>query len=163
FSMARIKYEEENIPAQFMREEIALFLAKEKSLAFGDLKDLSLLITADTIVWCDNKLLGKPSDYSDAAQMLSLLSDKWHDVITGVCLRTNEKTVSFYDLTRVKFAKLSTEEIRHYIELFKPYDKAGAYGIQEWIGNIGIETIEGSYFNVMGLPTQKLYQNLKEF
>ncbi|HOE04848.1 MAG TPA: Maf family nucleotide pyrophosphatase [Bacteroidales bacterium] len=163
FSVARIDYNESKYPAQLQQEEIAVYLAHEKSKAFGELKDLSLLITADTIVWHNNKVLGKPADFSDAAQMLTRLSNQWHEVITGVCLRSLDKTVCFHDTSRVKFAALSQDEIRHYIETYKPYDKAGAYGIQEWIGLIGIESVEGSYFNVMGLPTQKLYHYLNQF
>lgn len=163
FSMARIDYNESEYPDHLQQEEIAIYLAQEKSKAFGELRDPNMLITADTIVWHNNKVLGKPTDYSDATQMLTRLSNQWHEVITGVCLRNSEKTECFHDTSRVKFAALSQSEIRHYIETYKPYDKAGAYGIQEWIGLIGIESVEGSYFNVMGLPTQKLYQHLNQF
>jgi len=154
---------EEKIPAGIYREDIAIHLAKEKADCFSNLHDNEILITADTIVWIDGKVLGKPADYSDAFQMLKLLSGKEHFVITGVCLKSNTKTVVFHAETMVRFAKLSDEEIRFYINNDKPYDKAGAYGIQEWIGKVGIEYIEGSYYNVVGLPVQKLYRELKKF
>ena len=111
----------------------------------------------------DGKILGKPKDYSDAFQMLKLLSGKTHSVITGVCLRSVEKTVSFSVKTEVTFSNLDDEEIRFYIENFKPYDKAGAYGIQEWIGKVAVESISGSFYNVVGLPVQRLYRELKKF
>ncbi len=154
---------EEKIPQELYREDIAVHLAKEKSDLFEITADHEILVTADTIVWLDGKVLGKPVDYSDAFQMLKLLSGKEHYVITGVCLRSNTKTVLFYAETKVKFAVLSDDEIRFYIEHDKPYDKAGAYGIQEWIGKIGIEHIEGSYYNVVGLPVQRLYRELLRF
>jgi septum formation protein len=163
FTIAKAPDIIEIAPKHLFREEIANFLAKQKSEAFGPINDNELLITADTIVWVDNKVLGKPKDYSDAFQMLKLLSGKSHYVITGVCLKTNQKIKIFHAETLVRFASLENDEIRHYIEKYKPYDKAGAYGIQEWIGKIGIEHIEGSYYNVVGLPVQKLYCMLKEF
>ncbi len=163
FTIAKAPDIIEIAPKHLFREEIANFLAKQKSEAFGPINDNELLITADTIVWVDNKVLGKPKDYSDAFQMLKLLSGKSHYVITGVCLKTNQKINIFHAETLVRFASLENDEIRHYIEKYKPYDKAGAYGIQEWIGKIGIERIEGSYYNVVGLPVQKLYCMLKEF
>ena len=122
-----------------------------------------LLITADTIVWLDSKVYGKPADETEAHTMLRALSGKTHDVITGVCVRTNQKNVSFASTTKVRFAHLTDDEIAHYINKYRPMDKAGSYGVQEWIGYIGVEHIEGSYFNVMGLPIQKLYTVLKEF
>ena len=127
------------------------------------MKDNDLLITADTTVIVDNKILGKPKDYSDAFQMLRLLSGKTHLVVTGVCLRSVDKVVSFSVKTEVTFSKLDDEEIRFYIENFKPYDKAGAYGIQEWIGKVAVEGINGSFYNVVGLPVQRLYRELKKF
>lgn len=154
---------EEIIPIGIYREDIAMHLAKEKSDSFDTIANDEILVTADTIVWLDGKVLGKPVDYSDAFQMLKLLSGKEHYVITGVCLRSNTKTVLFHAETKVKFAVLSDDEIRFYIEHDKPYDKAGAYGIQEWIGKIGIEHIEGSYYNVVGLPVQRLYRELLKF
>lgn len=154
---------DESVPKNMYREQIALHLAEKKANSYQNLSDNQILITADTIVWIENKVLGKPKDYSDAFQMLKLLSGKEHSVITGVCLKTTESTHTFYSETLVRFSKLDDEEIRYYIERFKPYDKAGAYGIQEWIGKIGIDHIEGSFYNVMGLPVQKLYQELKKF
>ena len=122
-----------------------------------------MIITADTIVWQDGQTLSKPTDDRDAFRILNLLSGNKHEVITGVTIRTRKKTHSFYSSTNVYFKELSHEEIAYYIEQFKPFDKAGAYGIQEWIGYIGIEKIEGSYFNVVGLPVQRLYTELLSF
>jgi septum formation protein len=163
FEIVKAASTEEIIPDNLYREEIAVHLAKEKSDSFNNLNDNEILVTADTIVWINGKVLGKPVDYSDAFQMLRLLSGKKHYVITGVCLRSNKKTVVFHAETMVKFANLSDDEIRFYINNFKPYDKAGAYGIQEWVGKIGVEHIEGSYYNVVGLPVQKLYRELEKF
>lgn len=144
--------------------EIPVYLAELKASAFlPQLKANQLVITADTIVWLDGKVLNKPADYDEGYRMLSDLSGKKHQVITGVCLLSTEKKVSFYALTDVWFKPLSNEEIRYYLENYRPYDKAGAYGIQEWIGYIGIHHIEGSFFNVMGLPVQNLYEHLKVF
>ncbi len=158
---------ENNYPSGITPYEIPEWLAKAKSAAFPrDLEDDELLITADTLVFCGNGVLGKPASASEAHQMLSMLSDRPHQVITGVCLRTSRNTltgetfISFSDITTVWFAPLSEQEITYYIEKYKPYDKAGAYGVQEWIGYAGIERIEGSYFNVMGLPVHKLWRHL---
>lgn len=163
FEIVKAASTEEIIPDNLYREEIAVHLAKEKSDCFNNLNDNEILVTADTIVWIDGKVLGKPVGYSDAFQMLRLLSGKEHYVITGVCLKSNKKFVSFHAETMVKFADLSDDEIRFYINNYKPYDKAGAYGIQEWIGKTGVEHIEGSYYNVVGLPVQKLYRELEKF
>ncbi len=163
YSIVKAPDTDEIVPEDLYREDIAIHLAKEKSESFTNLKDDEILVTADTIVWIDGKVLGKPIDYSDAFEMLSLLSGKEHYVITGVCLRSTKKTVTFHAETMVRFAKLSDDEIRFYINNDKPYDKAGAYGIQEWIGKIGVEHIEGSYYNVVGLPVQKLYRELIKF
>jgi len=122
-----------------------------------------LLITADTVVCLNNEILGKPADYEEAFQMLRNLSNKSHEVITGVCLTSKNKKRSFYAVTSVEFKLLSGDEIDYYIQNYKPYDKAGAYGIQEWIGAIGITHIEGSFYNVMGLPIQKLYEKIQTF
>ena len=127
------------------------------------MKKNTLLITADTIVWLDGKVYGKPSDESDAKRMLKNLSGKTHQVITGVTICTQEKEVSFSVTSDVSFSELSDEEIEYYVNHYHPLDKAGAYGIQEWIGYIGVCKLQGSYFNVMGLPVQRLYQELKEF
>ncbi len=163
FKLVKAPLAEEIIPKDLFRENIAVHLAKEKADSYLDLAENDLLITADTIVWVDGKVLGKPIDYSDAFQMLKLLSNRSHSVITGVCLKSLEKTVCFHAETLVRFAKINDEEIRYYIENYKPYDKAGAYGIQEWIGKIGVDHIEGSYYNVVGLPVQMVYQELKQF
>lgn len=154
---------EESFPDQLKAEEIALYLAEQKAKAFNDsLAEKDILITADTIVWLDGKVLNKPRNYKDAIEMLKQLSGQMHQVLTGVCISTVSKQVSFYANTNVYFKKLSDNEITFYIDNFKPFDKAGSYGIQEWIGYIGIERIEGSYFNVMGLPIQKLYEELNK-
>jgi septum formation protein len=144
--------------------EVPVYLAELKAEAFRPiLKDNQLVITADTIVSLEGKVLNKPTGYADGFRMLRDLSGKKHQVLTGVCLLTTEKKVSFYASTDVWFKDLSDEEIHYYLENFHPYDKAGAYGIQEWIGYIGIHHIEGSFFNVMGLPVQSLYEHLKLF
>ena len=153
---------EETYPNTLQGEEIPIYLAKQKADAYT-LEDNDLLITADTIVWLNGHVYGKPADEAEAREMLRSLSGKTHDVITGVCVRTNKKNVSFASTTKVRFAELTDAEIEHYVNKYRPMDKAGAYGIQEWIGYIGVEHIEGSYFNVMGLPIQRLYTVLKEF
>ena len=135
YSLVKPSQEEEVVPSDICVEDVSEYLACQKSNAYNDLKDNDLLITADTTVIVDNKILGKPKDYSDAFQMLRL----------------------------VTFSKLDDEEIRFYIENFKPYDKAGAYGIQEWIGKVAVEGINGSFYNVVGLPVQRLYRELKKF
>jgi len=140
------------------------YLAKGKSYGFHrELEDDEIIITADTMVMCDGKILGKPSDKENAMQMLKMLQSNTHTVITGVCIRSREKEDSFSVTTKVFFNELSGEELDYYIENYRPYDKAGAYGVQEWIGHIGISRIEGSYFNVMGLPVQRLYTELQKF
>jgi septum formation protein len=155
---------DESFPPHLQKEEIALFLAEEKAKAFESIIDDNMLvITADTIVWIDNEVLNKPTDYADALRMLKKLSGASHLVLTGVCLRSKNKKVSFFNSTEVHFKPLSDQEIHYYLENYKPYDKAGAYGIQEWIGYVGIDYIKGSYFNVMGLPIDQLYDELKKF
>lgn len=142
-------------------EEIPLFIAKKKAAAYEiDLQPNELIITADTIVWLENTVLGKPVDEEDAKEMLRCLSGKKHQVITGVCLTTKEYQRSFTTITEVTFTTLSEDEIQYYVERYRPLDKAGAYGIQEWIGFVAVESIEGSSFNVMGLPIQQLYREL---
>ena len=156
--------DDEFYPEEMPIEEIPVFLAKKKADNFNDLlNDNCVLITADTIVCCNNSVLNKPDSYDEAYQMLNDLSDNKHTVITGVCLRSAEKETTFIATTDVYFTKLSNSEIDYYLRKFKPFDKAGAYGIQEWIGYIGVDKINGSYFNVMGLPTQKVYKELKRF
>ena len=160
----KLKEIEEKFPSHLKREEIALYLCELKASAFqNEMDDNTIVITADTIVWIKDRILNKPKDYTDAVNILTQLSGNMHEVITGVCLKTNKKTHSFYALTKVFFKPLSQEEIKYYVSRYKPYDKAGAYGAQEWIGYVAIERIEGSYFNVMGLPTRLLYQELLKF
>ena len=155
----------ENYPEDLSLDEVPKYLSLQKSLAFNDdeLPADYLLITSDTVVICEGEILGKPRDREDAARMLELLSGKTHHVVTGVTVRSAEKTESFAVRSNVAFARLDPEEIDYYIEHCRPYDKAGAYGIQEWIGYVGISGLEGSFYNVMGLPTRKLYQCLKSF
>lgn len=154
----------EVFPEGLSMTEVPVYLAELKASAFlPHLKPGQLVITADTIVWLDGKVLNKPTDYADGFRMLKDLSGKKHQVLTGVCLLSAKKKISFYASTDVWFKQLSDEEISYYLETYKPYDKAGAYGIQEWIGYIGIYHIEGSFFNVMGLPVQNLYEHLKAF
>ena len=144
--------------------EIPAFLARHKSETFHRaLLPREILITADTLVFLDEKILGKPGDKADAAVMLRALSGRTHTVTTGVALRSRERIHSFSDTTEVDFKELTESEIEYYIEKYRPYDKAGAYGVQEWIGYVGITAIRGSYFNVMGLPVQRLYTELCGF
>lgn len=160
----RLKPVEEVYPERLFKYEISDYLAQLKSLPFKDeLKDKEILVTSDTIVWHEDKALGKPSGREEAIAMLSSLSGKVHEVITSVCFTTKALQKTVNSITRVHFRELSQEEITYYIDTYQPYDKAGAYGIQEWIGQVGIDRIEGSYFNVMGLPVDKLYKNLKIF
>lgn len=155
---------DESFPENLKAQEIPLYLCQKKADAFDEeLTDNTIVITADTIVWIDNQVLNKPENFDDAVRMLKLLSGKKHEVYTGVCLRSKNKTKTFYALTSVYFKELSQEEIEYYINNFNPYDKAGAYGAQEWIGYIAVEKIEGSYFNVMGLPVRELYEELLKF
>lgn len=155
---------EETFPSNLGMTEVPVYLAELKATAFlPQLKENQLVITADTIVWLDGRVMNKPADYDEAYDMLSDLSGKKHQVITGVCLLSAEKRISFHVSTDVWFKQLSDEEIRYYLDHYRPYDKAGAYGIQEWIGYIGIHHIEGSFFNVMGLPVQSLYEHLRTF
>jgi len=155
---------DETYPSQMVGVDIPMYLAEKKADAFIDkMKENTLLITADTIVWHEGCVFGKPTDKADATRMLKALSGKTHQVITGVCISTLLKRKIFHVISEVRFTRLSPEEIEYYLENFKPYDKAGAYGIQEWIGYIGVEHIEGSYFNVMGLPVQRLYTELKRW
>ena len=159
------KETDESFPPEMPLDEVPKYLSLQKSLAFTDdeLPADYLLITSDTVVICEGEILGKPKDRGDAERMLRLLSGKTHHVVTGVTVRSVEKTDSFAVRSNVTFAQLDDEEIDHYIEHCKPYDKAGAYGIQEWIGYVGISGLEGSFYNVMGLPTRRLYQCLKAF
>lgn len=152
---------DETYPETLKQGDIPMFISRKKAGAYN-VKDNELIITADTIVWVDSEVLGKPKDTKDAARMLRLLSGRIHQVYTGVTLTTAEWQRSFVVSSDVEFAELNDEEINYYIEHYKPFDKAGAYGIQEWIGYIGVKSISGSYFNVMGLPVQRLYSELKK-
>ncbi len=157
----RLKSVDEVYPEHLKAEEITDYLANLKSIPFiEELQDNDLLITSDTIVWLDNKALGKPVDYNEAFKIIKSLSGNTHRVITSVSLKNKNFQKIINDSTTVFFRELSNEEIHYYITTFQPYDKAGAYGIQEWIGKVGIDKIEGSYFNVMGLPVHKLYKEL---
>lgn len=154
---------DESYPEALQGADIPLYIAKEKADAYlSILKPGELMITADTIVWLDGKVLGKPLDREEALQMLRDMSGRTHEVFTGVCLTTTEWQRSFTAQTEVRFSKLSEEEIAYYVDQFHPMDKAGAYGVQEWIGFIGVENISGSYYNVMGLPVQRLYKELSK-
>ena len=160
----RLKETDEIYPNHLKAAEITNFLAELKAKAFdGKLAKNELLVTSDTIVWLEDKALGKPKDYEDAFQILKSLSNKTHQVITSVCFKTINTTETIFDITKVTFNELSDESIHYYIENYKPFDKAGAYGIQEWIGLIGITKIEGSYTNVVGLPTEKVYTYLTSY
>ena len=154
---------DESHPTELQGGEIPLYISKKKADAYvASLQTDDLLITADTIVWLDGEVLEKPKDESDACRMLQKLSGKTHQVFTGVCLTTTEKQVAFSCRSDVTFCQLTDEEINHYVQCYRPLDKAGAYGVQEWIGYVGVERIEGSFFNVVGLPVQRLYHALKQ-
>jgi septum formation protein len=157
----RLKDVEEIYPLELKGVEITDYLAELKASAFdGQLNPNEILITSDTIVWHNDKALGKPKDKEDAFTILKSLSDTTHDVITSVCFTTNEKSTVINEITKVTFTKLSDEAILYYIDNYTPYDKAGAYGIQEWFGFMGVSKVEGSYTNVMGLPTHRVYEYL---
>lgn len=158
----QLKEIEEIYPENLKGVAITDYLSNLKSDAFSALNDKDLLITSDTIVWLEGKALGKPKDAKDAFTMLKAMSGKKHEVITSVCLKSTSFQKIINDITIVTFKELSDDEIQYYINNYKPFDKAGAYGIQEWIGFIGIEKIEGSYFNVVGLPVHKLYKELMD-
>ena len=160
----RLKEIEEIYPEHLQAEEITNFLAELKASAFeNELKENDVLVTSDTIVWLNGKALGKPKDYDDAFKMLQQLANKTHEVITSVCLKSIDKTDVFHCVTKVTFANLSDEAIKYYLDNYQPFDKAGSYGIQDWIGLIGISKIEGSYTNVVGLPTEMLFQKLMNY
>jgi len=154
----------ETYPKNLNGEQIARYISLEKARTFRDeLSENEIVITADTIVWCNNHVLGKPSDYDDAVRILKEISGNTHEVITGVTLISSKKEKTFSESTKVTFEPLSEDEIKYYVDNFRPYDKAGAYGIQEWIGIAACSHIDGSYFNVVGLPVQRLYKELKNF
>ncbi len=151
----------ETYPELLRSEEIPVYIAREKADAYRkDMDADELIITADTIVYVDGEVLGKPEDEADACRMLKKLSGRTHQVITGVCLTTAEFQKTFASVTEVTFASLSEEEIHYYVSRYRPFDKAGAYGVQEWIGYVAVASIQGSFYNVMGLPVQRLYQEL---
>jgi len=156
----QVKAVEEIYPSTLKGSEITNYLAELKAAAFTELAENDIIITADTIVWLNNKAIEKPKDKQHAIEMLQELSGMGHKVITSICIKTFASQKVFYDETMVYFKPLSMEEITYYVENYQPFDKAGAYGIQEWIGFIGVTKIEGSYFNVMGLPVHKLYEEL---
>lgn len=155
---------DESFPIDLVAEEIPLYLAEKKADAFDEeLKDTDILITADTIVWCEGKVYNKPANFVEGKAMLEALSGKMHEVFTGVCLKSGNKQTTFYDVSKVYFKKLKPEEIEYYLMNFSPYDKAGSYGVQDWLGYIGIDKIEGSFYNVMGLPVKELFEELVKF
>lgn len=153
---------DESYPDGLSMEQIPVHISQQKARAYT-LEPDQLLITADTIVWLDGQVLGKPKDRQDAIRMLSALSGRTHQVVTGVTLQTTEHSTSFSCTTDVTFGSLTQQQIEYYVDNYQPYDKAGAYGIQEWIGYVGVTGINGSYFNVMGLPVQRLSQALQDF
>ena len=158
----RLKEIEEIYPEHLQAEEITNFLAELKASAFeNDLKENDVLVTSDTIVWLNGKALGKPKDFNHALEMLLQMTGKTHEVITSVCFKTASKMDILNCITKVTFSQITEKEIRYYLDVFKPFDKAGSYGIQEWIGLIGISRIEGSYTNVVGLPTEMVFNYLK--
>lgn len=155
---------DETVPAGLSKTQIPVYLAEHKSNVYTDLLcSKTIVITADTIVWHNNRELGKPKDYNNAFEIIKELSGSMHEVVTGVCIRTGNQKRTFYAVSKVWFRVLSDQEINYYLEKYKPYDKAGSYGIQEWIGYTAIENMEGSFYNVMGLPVQTLYGELSAF
>jgi len=157
------KQVDEVYPENLKAGEITEFLAKLKAAAFEGIDANTIIITADTIVWLDNKSVMKPKDRKDAFEIIENLSNKCHEVCTSVCIKSASKSKIFTEVTKVYFEELNKDEIDYYIDTYKPYDKAGAYGAQEWIGYMAIKKLEGSYFNVMGLPVHKLYKELMKF
>ena len=150
-------------PPEMPALEVAEYLARLKAQALVDQGVERLIIAADTVVIWEDKVLGKPVDHNEAKAMLQALSGHTHQVVTGVCLQQMQRIESFHAVTQVEFHSIRDEEIEHYLQVYKPFDKAGAYGIQEWIGMIGVKSIQGSFYNVMGLPVDKVYQALKRF
>lgn len=162
--VVRVNDAPEIFPDSLNAQEIPIYLARQKALAVADdMAENDMIIAADTIVWIDGKIIGKPADATEAKQMLQMLSGNIHQVITGVCLMTTTKEKTFFTVTNVEFKQLHEWEINFYVEKYNPLDKAGAYGIQEWIGLAGIVSVNGSYFNVMGLPIQRLYEEIQRF
>lgn len=162
FSVVKID-SDESFPEELKREEITEHISENKAKAFEELKPDEILITADTLVWLNNQVLGKPKDYEDAFKMICEMADTTHEVFTSVTLRSPEKILTFSETTEVTFDQFSKEEIHYYIDNFRPFDKAGAYGIQDWLGYAKISRINGCYYNVMGLPLRRLYMELLMF
>ena len=163
FEVRLIRDIDESYPAALPVSDVAVYISKAKADAYLDtMAENEVVLTADTVVVCDGQILGKPQDAEDARRMLGLLSGKSHEVITGVTLSTLQWQRSFAVTTVVWFKELTADEISFYVDSYRPFDKAGAYGIQEWIGYVGVQRIEGSYFNVMGLPVQRIYEELKD-
>lgn len=164
FTIVTIDGIDESYPSDMDPDNVSEYISNKKAEAFmSRINDNELIITADTIVICDGKILGKPKGRKEAIEMLKFLSGKTHKVTTGVTISTKKKRESFSSVTLVTFANLSDEEIEYYVDMYSPYDKAGAYGIQEWIGAVAVAKMEGSFYNVMGLPVHRLYQELKKF
>lgn len=160
----RIKDINETYPKDISPEDVPTYLAEKKADAFHDILDReTIIITADTIVILNGEILEKPLSVNDAKSMIAKMSGNSHTVVTGVCIQSRKKKVLFSDTTEVQFSDLSVDEIQYYVHRYQPFDKAGAYGVQEWIGYIGIKELKGSYYNVMGLPVHKVYAALKEF
>jgi septum formation protein len=164
FIVRPVNADEDHWPAYLMAQDIALYLAELKAGSYPEkLGENELLITADTIVWCDGKVYNKPASFADGKRMLESLSGRMHTVFTAVCLRSALKQTTFYDSSNVYFKKFTAGEIEYYLDNYRPYDKAGAYGVQDWLGYVGIEKIEGSFYNVMGLPVKLLYEEMISF
>jgi septum formation protein len=159
-----LKVNETEWPEDLKAQEICIYLAEKKADAYDKpLRENELLITADTIVWCEGKVYNKPENFAEGKKMLQSLSGKMHEVFTAVCLKSANKQTTFYDSSKVYFKKLRNDEIDYYLTNYSPYDKAGGYGVQDWIGYIGIDKIEGSFYNVMGLPVKDLFEELIKF
>lgn len=164
FTVRTLSGIDESYPAEAQGEDVALHIVGQKTAAYRSMMGpTDLIITADTIVCVGNAVLGKPADAAEAKEMLRLLSGKTHSVVTAVGIATPEKNSTFAVTTQVRFAQLTDEVINYYVSHYKPFDKAGAYGIQEWIGYVGVESVEGSFFNVIGLPVQRLFTELQKF
>lgn len=159
-----VKVDETDWPKDLEAQEIAIYLAEKKADAYEEeLSESDILITADTIVWCEGKVFNKPANFAEGKKMLETLSGKMHEVFTAVCLKSANKQTTFYDVSKVYFKKLKSDEIEYYLTNFSPYDKAGGYGVQDWIGYIGIDKIEGNFYTIMGLPVKDLYEELIKF
>ena len=164
FEVKTLEGIDESYPGDLDPDMISQYISQKKAEAYRSLiSGNEMVITSDTIVLLDGKVYGKPADEADACRMLGELSGRTHKVITGVCINTRERSCAFHVVTEVEFAPLSSDEIEYYVTHFKPLDKAGAYGIQEWIGSVAVRAINGSFYNVMGLPVQRLYDELKSF